>query len=94
MKESLSRRRRPKEKNLETTACASVPFVRCCFVDVEGRVLVLSVSSDKGLLALKHNCLLLVHSTRFASGGLARKKGIVVVWVHRRRHECWDICKG
>lgn len=87
MKESLWRRRRPKEKKLETTACASVPFVHCCFIGVEGRVLVLSVSSDKGLLAFKHNFLLLVCWACFASGRLGRKKGIVVVWAHRRTHE-------
>lgn len=35
-----------KKRNLETRECASVLFVRSCFISVEGRVLVLSVSRE------------------------------------------------
>lgn len=39
-----------KKRNLETRECASLLFfVRSCFMDVEGSVLVLSVSGDKCL---------------------------------------------
>ncbi len=84
-KKARDGRRRRKEKNLETRECASLLFVRSCFINVEGHVLVLSVSREKWLSVFKHNFCLLVCCV--ASAGLARTQGRGrYVWEHRGTH--------
>lgn len=95
MKESLWRQRRQKEKNLETRECASLLFVRCCFINVEGRVLVLSVSRDECSADFKHSFCLFVCWACVASAGLARTRDACSGASRDTRVTCREeVCKG
>lgn len=69
--------------------------MRSCFTGVEGRVLVLSVSRDKGLSVFELNFCLLVCRACVASGGLATKRDCGGVGASKdTRVIRRDICKG